>query len=395
MSQPRRITNAAQSTDHSRGAGPLLFISPEYSSSLPFNCDGTLLLLLHFGYFGLYDGNGQYLFDCTENGRFEVVDDADPRWSPTDPSVFFYTRGNQIKAYNVKSRTSTVVKTFTEYTAISGKGEGEIARDGAMCLCGDETDLFVYDIARGVKGPVMGVAGPLDAMLFTPTTGDRIVVSWKRMGTGRFYGEELYDRSWNFIRQLAVADGHKDVGYDTNGNEVMIWASSADPVPKCGNAGTGIAKVQMNGDQECAGIVGWEWAMHITCPRVPGKFFVSTYGAGIRGSIYQGDMRGNLQPLVQLQNIVTEEWQEPKVSCSRDGSKLVWIDGSDTWLLDLGTPTAQVEPVLVSPAPQQSLEDTLKAMGFFLVDVSGLANKEWVITYRKVGDKLEANIWEK
>jgi len=352
MTEPRRLTIAAQTQDNSKG-GPLLFISPEYSSSFAFNCDGSFLLLLHFGYFCLYDGDGKFLYDCTEGGKFEVVDDADPRWSPTDPNVLFYTRGNQIKAFNVKSRTSTVVKTFSEYQLISGKGEGEIANDGAMCLCGDNSELFVYvppPVDR--KGPTMTIAGPLDAMLFTPN-GDKIIVSWQQTGTGRFYGEELYDRSFNFIRQLAVADGHKDVGYDDNGNEAMIWASSADPNPKCGNAGTGIAKVRIwDGLQECAGIVGWQWAMHITCPRVPGKFFASTYGQGIRGSLYQGDMKGGLQQLVQFQNVVTYEWQEPKATCSRDGSKVVWIDGSDTWMLDLGK-SGQVIPVKFELKPEE------------------------------------------
>jgi hypothetical protein len=41
-------------------------------------------------------------------------------------------------------------------------------------------------------------------------------------------GVELFNRNMNSLRQLTRAGGHMDYTRDTNGDEVLIWANSAE-----------------------------------------------------------------------------------------------------------------------------------------------------------------------
>src|SRR5262245_46218574 len=56
----KRLTDSTRMTRADSG-GPLSTIAPEYSTMSPFNMDNTRLLLVHFSYFGLYDGAGNFL----------------------------------------------------------------------------------------------------------------------------------------------------------------------------------------------------------------------------------------------------------------------------------------------------------------------------------------------
>src|SRR5262249_4029676 len=91
----KRLTNSMSMTRADNG-GTLATIAPEYSTMSPFNMDNSRLLLEHFSYFGLYDGSGNFL----KNVPLEVNSGTEPRWSRTDPNVFYYIRGNQLKQYN-------------------------------------------------------------------------------------------------------------------------------------------------------------------------------------------------------------------------------------------------------------------------------------------------------
>ena len=56
----KRITNAL-STNNADIGGKLAWIVNEYSTASPFNNDNSRLILVHQSYFGLYDGNGNFL----------------------------------------------------------------------------------------------------------------------------------------------------------------------------------------------------------------------------------------------------------------------------------------------------------------------------------------------
>jgi len=107
------------------GAG-VTFITGEYSTMTPFNNDNSRILLVHFSYFGLYDGSGNFL----KNLPGEINASSEPRWSRSDANVLYYNSGNQLKRYNVSTGATSAVHTFSEYSSITGKGESDICFDG-------------------------------------------------------------------------------------------------------------------------------------------------------------------------------------------------------------------------------------------------------------------------
>ena len=91
------------------GAG-VTFITGEYSTMTPFNKDNSRILLVHFSYFGLYDGSGNFL----KNLSIEVNASSEPRWSRSDTNLFYYKYGNQLRQYNVATDAISLVHAFSE-----------------------------------------------------------------------------------------------------------------------------------------------------------------------------------------------------------------------------------------------------------------------------------------
>jgi hypothetical protein len=270
----KRVSDALGTPDVAFGSGSLLFIMTEYATMSPFNSDNSRLLLMHQSYFGLYDGSGRYFRDLP----LDVESHSEPRWSRHDPNVLYYINGNQVQQHNVATGLSAVVRTFGEYTVISGRGESDICFDGDhLILTGDFRDIFVYEISTDTKGPVLDTTelGGFDSVYITPD--DNVLVGWYAPGSGRYRGIELYDRNMNFIRQVAPALGHMDVTRDVDGQEVLLWINAGDPAPPpdCQN---GLVKIRLlDGQPTCLMTFDWSLAHHVAAPDGNGWVFVSTY----------------------------------------------------------------------------------------------------------------------
>src|SRR5881397_743931 len=170
-------------------------------------------------------------------------------------------RGNQLKQYNVTNDAMSVVHTFSEYSSITGKGESDICFDGNhFLLAGNDRYIFVYEISTDTKGPVFDPGGSNFNQLYI-TPNDNVLVGYYAVGSNRFQGIELYDRSMRFLRQVTPTIGHMDVTRDTNGDEVLIWTNGNDPHPLCDNA---IVKVRLSdGQRTCLLTLDWSLAVHI------------------------------------------------------------------------------------------------------------------------------------
>src|SRR5262245_40664127 len=218
----KRISDARATPDAAGGSGNLTFVNDEYSTMSPFNRGATRLLLQHESYFGLHDGEGNFI----KNLPFEINASSEPRWSREDAAVLYYLAGNQLKRYDVVTEVASVVHTFNEYGRIRGNGESDICFDGDhFVLAGDGREVFVYEISTDRKGPVLDTCGRgFDSLYITPN--DNVTITWLQAGTGRYNGIELYDRNMSFLRQVTRAGGHMDVTRDVNGDEVLVWANS-------------------------------------------------------------------------------------------------------------------------------------------------------------------------
>lgn len=270
----KRLSAAPITPDNADG-GMLTFVSDEYATMSAFNSNGSRFILQHDSYFGLYNGQGGYLRDLP----FEIHAGSEPRWSRTNANLVYFLRDNQVKSFNVSTNATAVVRTFSEYGVISGKGESDICFDGNhLVLAGDDRFVFVYDLATNSKGPVLDTAGHggFDSLYVTP--GDNVLISWYAHGTGRWRGVELFNENMVFQRQVARAGGHMDVTRDNDGSEVLVLTNSADPNPICDN---GIVKVRLaNAAATCLLELDWSLAVHIACPDGDGTCIVGTYAPG-------------------------------------------------------------------------------------------------------------------
>ena len=376
----KRISNAL-ATANADGGGNLTWVENEYSTMSPFNSDNSRILLVHQSYFALYDGAGSYMRDLP----LEIGASSEPRWSRQDNHTVYYVHGNQLKTYDISSGAMSVVHAFGEYSAISGMGESDISLDGDhLVFAGDNRYVFEYQISTGTKSPVFDTAGhPLDSVYIT--SRNNVIVSWISSGTGRYTGQELFDSNMNFLRQVGRADGHKDVTLDTNGDEVLVWTNSNDPQPICNN---GVVKIRLSdGNETCLATFDWSLAVHISAPDNAGVVYVETYAPAnpspssgwvpYTNELLQIKLDGS--QVLRLAHHRSRPYQtntynwQPKISTSRDGSRVVYssdydlqsIDGypdqySDVYLIVAGgsavsTPPAPPPPAAPPPTPAGSL----------------------------------------
>ena len=379
----KRISNAL-GTPNADGGGRLTWITDEYSTMSPFNSDNSRILLVHQSYFGLYDGTGAYLRDLP----LEISSSSEPRWSRNDNRTIYYVHGNQFKTYDTSSGAMKIVHTFGEYSAISGMGESDISFDGDhFVFAGDGRYVFVYRIGTDTKSPVFDTGGKaFDSIYITPN--NNVILSWMASGTVRYTGQELFDGNMNFLRQVGRADGHKDVTLDTNGDEVLVWTNSNDPQPICNN---GIVKIRLaDGQETCLASFDWSLAVHISAPDNSGFVYVETYApsnptpssgwVAYTNELLQIKLDGS--QVLRLAHhrsrpfqTNTYNWQ-PKMSTSRDGSRVVYgsdcdlqtLDGyaadySDVYLIIVGSSSTStplpVPPLAGPPTPAPPTTNTV------------------------------------
>jgi hypothetical protein len=369
----KRVSDARNTPDAAKGSGPLEFITAEYSTMTPFNLDSTRFILQHFGYTGLYDGQGNFI----RNLPFEVSSGSEPRWSRQDPNLLYYHTQNTLKTYNIATNVMTTLHTFSEYTAVDGRGESDICFDGDhFVLTGDARYVFVYTISTNTKGPVYDAGAPdlFDQLYITPN--DNILIGWYLDGAGRKHGVEMFDKNMNFLKQVAPAIGHMDVTRDVNGDEVMVWANAADPAATCNNAAVKVRLSDLK--QTCLISLDWAMASHISAPDNSGWVFMETYTPS-DPSPTTGVWPVYTNELLQVKLDGTEVrrlahhrsrpfdtyYYTPRVSTNRAGNKIVFssnydiqADGGltpndyvDTYLIDLTGAAAPPPPPSPSPSP--------------------------------------------
>jgi len=348
-------------TPNAADTGSLRFIVQEYSTMSPFNRDNSRILIQHQSYFALYDGTGHYLKDLP----MEILAPSEPRWSRRDSNTVYYhpISSNQLKRYDTATDARALVRTFAEYSAISGLGESDLSEDGDhLVLVGDHREVFVYEISTDTKGPVLDTTGRGDFDNVYITPDNNVLVSWYADGGGRFQGVELYDRNMRFLRQAATTLAHMDVTRDVNGDEVIVRANAADPQPICRN---GVVKVRLaDGSQTCLIAFDWSLAFHVSAPDAAGWVIVSTYTPTYPSAVSGWVPYANEILQIRLDGSEVRRlahhrsrslnpyWYTPRASVSRDGTRLVYSgnyglpailgypsDYADVYLIDLSALT--------------------------------------------------------
>ncbi|MGD9497420.1 MAG: hypothetical protein AB7Y46_14060 [Armatimonadota bacterium] len=203
-----------------------------------FNADGTLFIGGdEWGKGCLYDGRTGAVVRQLEGAEFRPWN---IRWS-ADPRTFYQCAGNQLRLINADDLSAEVLHTFDEYTGIGpAGGEGDVSDDFRYwVLDGDGREMFVYDLIEREKGPVTPFPVDFRAIDYATVTssGDYVAVFWRATGPGRYQGTELYDREWNFQRQLVPWCSHAEFAYDADGAEIMVCAAGFHAEEFTGPAG--------------------------------------------------------------------------------------------------------------------------------------------------------------
>lgn len=343
MLTPTRLTNAAPS-----------WMGNEYSSMCPFNSDNSKVLVIDgTGSFNVYD------FATKQIKRIPVLASEEPRWSRSNASILYhtsYSSPNQVFEYNVVIDVSRSIRTFPEYTKVYGRGESDISSDGqSLVLSGDDREIFTFNVLTGVKGAAYKWSTPFDGLKLSP--GNHIILSAP---------EGLFVLDPGPARKICNANGHCDVGSDTNGDPIIVWTNSADPSPvaACQN---GIVKVRIaDGKQTCLLQLDWSLAVHISLPDNKPWCLVSTYAPVNKGKQYTNQILkvmldgSGVEVLCNTNSkpLNSYNWT-PKVSVSNDGSRFVFSSNNgfvptgataeyiDVWYAEL--PAAAVTPPTNGP----------------------------------------------
>ena len=213
-----------------------------------FNIDGSYFIATE----NIEEGNITcFLYDGQTGARLKTIGTGTMRpwwirWALADhytkngqtyrfePKYHFYKyEGNELRLYDVRDLEYVVLHKFIEYNQIgSGGGEGDISDNGRYwCLDGNDRVLFVYDLVNDIKYPEtnfnLGSLGSqggnvgVDYSTVSPS-GEYVVVAWGTDASEeRYHGIEVYDKNWNFLRQIYPGIIHWEVGTDAFGHDVV------------------------------------------------------------------------------------------------------------------------------------------------------------------------------
>lgn len=336
-------------------------ITPEYSSVTPWSPNDKWLILAGNSHFLLHDGlTGKFLRPLKASNANEWVgSSSQPRWMSLD--VFFFILGNALKAFNVVTMTSTLVRRFAEYSKIDGMGEGDmLSQDGTMMvLCGDNKEVFTLDLATLTKSSVATLpAGRIESLYLTPR--NNVLVGYHdQHSTSRYHGVELFGPKMNFLRQVLPYNPHKDVALNVVGEEILIHGNGAASIVAT-NLTRPVTPVPIF--KSVSGL-----AEHVSCPIGRDFFFIDRYDPTnvTPGDIMKIWLDGKSEVLClhgskafPPENKYT---YQPKVSCNREGTRLVFgsnsgigtpLNYSDVFML---TMAETAKPPVPQPAPAQVL----------------------------------------
>ena len=357
---PIKITDSLNTPDMANdGKTKINSISVEYATITPWSLNDKWLLLAGNSHFLLHHGQtGKFLRPLKASNANEWIgSSSQPRWSRTDPDSFYFLSGNSLKLFSVATMTSSLVRVFTEYSKIDGLGEGDLLSDDGsmMALCGDGSYIFTLGMTTLTKSPSMAVPGS-ESLYVTPR--NNVLVSYSRSGPARYQGVELFDKNMRFLRQALAYNPHKDVALNAAGEEIIIHGNGAATI---------VATRLADSQQKVIFRSTPGLAEHVSCPVGKDFFFVDRYDPtnAIPGDIMKIWLDGKSEILClhgsKAFPPTNKYTYQPKVSCNRDGSKLVFGSNSG-----IGVPPNYSDVFMLTmaetvnvPTPQPAKTDIL------------------------------------
>jgi hypothetical protein len=330
-----------------------------YSKQQPWNSDSTRLMLS-------IDPDRVYFLDGKTFAHLWTATNVPnyTKWSNSDPDLMYgtlYSAGAFVK-YTPSTGAIQTLRTFSGFTSLFlGMGEGNLSNDDRYApLIGEYATGFtviIYDTVNNVEVsrkdfPGVSVAN-LDWVSMSQS-GKYVVVNIKDHATGMAY-YDVYDTQMNYLRRLnAFAWGHADFGYDSMGNEVIVYGQyvgGKGVLLMATRLADNTVQQQLPGISESAGIY-MASNYHISCRNIdrPGYCYVSNFAFGAEFNAYMFhevfalklDGSGSVEMFSQdfgapLPLVDLSYFRESQVVPSRDGSLALfssdWGDPSSTAII--------------------------------------------------------------
>jgi len=271
-----RITDKA--IDRYSGPG----IENEYSRTDPENSDGTLIVLRgNDGEWYLYDANTfQMLKHLT--GIVGGGEEPEPRWDPSDPRVFYYPYGTELRSYNVDTDASATVHDFKGdfplAAYITTKVEGDASLDRRYwCFMVEDASYNVlrvvtYDKAGDtILGQKTSFPDEINGVSMD-MSGSHCVINYDS------HIAQVFSLDFETSIDLPTgANGHMDLALTSDGRDVAVYQNTATDWIAMADLDTGVETplVRIPFD------VNLDIGLHVSGNSAdrPGWVLVSTYGS--------------------------------------------------------------------------------------------------------------------
>jgi hypothetical protein len=256
-------------------------IQNEYARADAWNADGTRLVLRgNDGVHYLYNGTTYAL----ERSLADIgsMQEMEPRWHETDPDVFYYFLGSQLRNYDLAADSSTLVHDFSvEFpgcgnitTGVEGDASGDrrlwclMIADSAFGLLA----VCTYDMTLdSIPGSLTSFPDAVNHVTMD-ATGDRAVIGWDSRPFVS-YASDFSDP----VEMPAGAMGHADIALSAAGRDVIVYQNVSTDYIEMADLLTGAATQLL----ELPFSTNLDIGMHISgnCYATPGWVLISTYGA--------------------------------------------------------------------------------------------------------------------
>ncbi len=288
-----------KTTDNYSGHG----IQNEYARADAWNADGSYLILRsNDGVFYLYSGSTYALVRSLD--ELGGGQELEPRWHDTDPDVFYYVAGPNLKRFRVSTGNQEVVHDFTAQFPgchfVSTGVEGDASRDRRYWCFEVSDSLFnllavcVYDVLTdSVVGRKTSFPDAVNHVTMD-AGGNHAVVAYDDSVPFESYSPDFS----RVVRMPTGALGHADVALTKDGRDVIVYQNIATDFIEMADLETGTATQLLAIPFD----VNTDIGLHVSgnCYDKPGWVLVSTYGAKNPDAGRQHSWMDNLLFMLEL-----------------------------------------------------------------------------------------------